>query len=134
MMCPDHGAVDHVGRAIPLYHLGECLEECVEHAHLHPAPIAPEHAVPLAPGLRRGRPYSSGRCRPCDPVRAIHSMPSKQRRLSCERRHPRLRSAGSSGPMAVGARKKAVPGGDFARDRLIKQGGFVLPVRLSRGS
>jgi hypothetical protein len=45
MMCPDHGAVDHVGRAIPLYHLGECLEECVEHAHLHPAPIAPEHAA-----------------------------------------------------------------------------------------
>jgi len=47
MMCPDHGAVDHVGAGIACHHLGQRLEQSIEHAHLHPAPIAPEHAVPL---------------------------------------------------------------------------------------
>ena len=42
-------------------------------------------------------PYSSGRCRHCDPVRAIPIMSSKKRRLSCPVRHPSPRSVGNSG-------------------------------------
>lgn len=40
-------------------------------------------------------PYSSGSCRHCEPMRAIHIMPSKKQRLSCAGRQPRPRSAAS---------------------------------------
>jgi hypothetical protein len=81
MMCPDHGAIDHVGGDVSLDHFRQRFQHRVEHAGRYPAPVAPEHAVPL--------PYSSGRWRHCDPVRAIHIMPSKYSRLSCAGRQPR---------------------------------------------
>lgn len=48
MMRPDYRAVDHVGAGVALDRLGERLQHGVEHARYDPAPIAPEHAVPLA--------------------------------------------------------------------------------------
>ncbi len=44
-------------------------------------------------------PYSSGRCRHCQPVRAIHIIPSKYNRLSCAGRQLRPCSGGNSMPM-----------------------------------
>jgi len=48
MMCPDHGAVDHVGGDVALHHFSQRFQHRVEHASCNPAPIAAEHAVPLA--------------------------------------------------------------------------------------
>lgn len=44
-------------------------------------------------------PYSSGRCRHCQPVRAIHIIPSKYNRLSYAGRQLRSCSGGNSIPM-----------------------------------
>jgi hypothetical protein len=59
MMCPDNGAVDHVGASIPLDHLGQRFEHRLEHAGLDPSPIAPENAVPLAVFVRQMPPLRS---------------------------------------------------------------------------
>jgi hypothetical protein len=48
MMCPDHGAVDHVGGGISFHHFRQRFEHRVEHAGRHPSSITPENAVPLA--------------------------------------------------------------------------------------
>ena len=48
MMCPDHGAIDHVGGAIATCHFRESFEHRIEYSGLDPSPVAPEHAVPLA--------------------------------------------------------------------------------------
>lgn len=64
MMCPDHGAVDHISAGIALDHLGQRLQQGVEHAGLDPAPIAPEHAVPLAIFVRPPAPLRARTCHP----------------------------------------------------------------------
>lgn len=56
MMCPDHRAVDHVSDGIARYHLGQRLQKSVENAHLDPAPISPEGAVPFAVFIRQQPP------------------------------------------------------------------------------
>jgi hypothetical protein len=66
MMCPDNGAVDHVGASIPLDHLRQSLEHGLEHGGLDPASISAEDAVPLAVFVRQ-----------MSPLRAIHIMLSK---------------------------------------------------------
>ena len=48
MMCPDNGAIDHVGRGISLHQTGKRFEHCVEHAGLDPSSVAAEDAVPFA--------------------------------------------------------------------------------------
>ncbi|WP_417583469.1 hypothetical protein [Pelagibacterium sp.] len=63
MMGPDDRVVDHVSASITLDQFGQSFEH-----RLDPASISPEDAVPLA--------ASSGRCRHCATVRAIHIMPS----------------------------------------------------------
>ena len=72
MMCPDHGAVDHVGAGIALDHLGQRLQQGVEHASLNPAPIAPENAVPLAIFVRKQPPL---RASPRHPHHAFEIWP-----------------------------------------------------------
>jgi hypothetical protein len=47
-MCPDNGAVDHVGAPIPLDHLPQRFEHRLEHASLNPALVTAKDAVPLA--------------------------------------------------------------------------------------
>ena len=60
MMCPDHGAIDHVGGCVAPRQFGQRLEHGIEHTGRDPSSIAPEHAVPLAilvgqvPPLRAG--------------------------------------------------------------------------------
>ena len=90
MMCPDHGAVDHVGRAILLYHLGECLQQGIKHAHLHPAPIAPEHAVPLPVFVWQQTPL---RARPRHPHHAFEVAP--------------VVASGSAAPPMLGRQQRA---------------------------
>jgi hypothetical protein len=60
MMCPDNGAVDHVGASIPLDHLRQRFEHRFEHAGLDPSPISAEDAVPLAVFVRQMPPLRSG--------------------------------------------------------------------------
>ena len=64
MVCPDDCAVDHVGGAIPTGHLGQGLQHRIEHPGLHPAPVAPEDAVPLPIFIGQVTPLRSG---PRDP-------------------------------------------------------------------
>lgn len=64
MMCPDHGAIDHVGGGIAPRQLGQCLEHGIEHAGCDPSSVAPEHAVPLAIPVRQVSPLRAG---PRDP-------------------------------------------------------------------
>ncbi|OJY01941.1 MAG: hypothetical protein BGP07_02240 [Rhizobiales bacterium 63-22] len=59
MMCPDDGAVDHVGASIPLDQFGQSFQHCFEHAGLNPAPISAEDAVPLAIFIRQMPPLRS---------------------------------------------------------------------------
>lgn len=59
MMCPDNGAVDHVGASIPLDHLCQRFEHRFEHAGLDPASVAPEDAIPLAVFIRQMSPLRS---------------------------------------------------------------------------
>ena len=72
MMRPDYRAVDHVGARIALYHLGQRLQQSIEHAGLDPAPIAPEHAVPLAIFVRQQPPL---RTRARHPHHALEIAP-----------------------------------------------------------
>lgn len=58
-MCPDYGAIDHVGGDVSLHHLCECLQHRVKHAGRNPAPVAPEHAVPFAIFVRQVTPQRS---------------------------------------------------------------------------
>lgn len=53
MMCPDDGAVDHVGASIPLKQFGQSFQHCFEHTGLDPASISAEDAVPLAVFIRQ---------------------------------------------------------------------------------
>jgi hypothetical protein len=48
MMCPDNGAVDHVGASIPLDQFSQSFEHGFEHAGFDPASISAEDAVPFA--------------------------------------------------------------------------------------
>ena len=48
MMCPDHGAIDHVGGRFTSRQLGQRLEHGIEYAGGDPSSVAPEHTVPLA--------------------------------------------------------------------------------------
>ena len=61
MMCPDNGAVDHVGASFPLDHLSQRFEHRLEHAGLGPASMAIIPAV-FAPLLSitilRGKPLA----------------------------------------------------------------------------
>lgn len=68
MMCPDHGAIDHVGGRIAPCQLGQRLEHGVEHAGRDPSSIAPEDAVPLAILVRQVSPLRAG---PRDPHHAF---------------------------------------------------------------
>jgi hypothetical protein len=49
---PNDGPVDHVGWALSTRHLGQILEQGVEHTHLNPPPIAAEGNVPLRMSVR----------------------------------------------------------------------------------
>ena len=60
MMCPDHGAIDHVGGGIAPRQFGQCLEHGIEHAGRDPSSIAPEHTVPLAIFVRQMSPLRAG--------------------------------------------------------------------------
>jgi hypothetical protein len=88
---PDDGAVDHVGRLLSTGHLGQGLKQGVERACFDPAPMRRKTLFHL--------PYSSGRWRHCEPVLAIHIMPSKNGRLSPAGRQLHPRSASNSGPI-----------------------------------
>jgi len=59
-MCPDHGAIDHVGGGIAACQFGQRLEHGIEHAGRDPSSIAPEHAVPLAILIRQMPPLRAG--------------------------------------------------------------------------
>ena len=58
-MCPDHGAIDHVGGDVSLDHFRQRFQHRVEHAGRYPAPVAPEHAVPFAIFVRQVAPLRS---------------------------------------------------------------------------
>ena len=60
MMCPDNGAVDHVGASIPFDHLRQRFEHRLEHAGLEPPSVTAENAVPLAVFVRQVSPLRSG--------------------------------------------------------------------------
>lgn len=60
MMCPDHGAVDHVGGGVAPRQFGQCLEHGIEHPGRDPSSIAPEYAVPLAIFVRKMPPLRAG--------------------------------------------------------------------------
>ena len=72
MMCPDHGTIDHIGAGIARHHLGQGLQQSIEHAHLDPAPIAPEHTVPFAIFIREQPPL---RTRPRHPHHPLEVAP-----------------------------------------------------------
>lgn len=72
MMRPDYRAVDHVSAGIALHHLGQRLQQGVEHPGLDPAPVAPEHAVPLAIFVGKMPPL---RARPRHPHHALEIGP-----------------------------------------------------------
>lgn len=59
-MCPDNGAVDHVGASIPLNHLCQRFEHGLEHTGLDPASISAEDAVPLAVFVGQMSPLCAG--------------------------------------------------------------------------
>jgi hypothetical protein len=48
MMCPDYGAVDHVGGCVSSSQFRQCFEHRIKHAGFDPSSIATEHAVPFA--------------------------------------------------------------------------------------
>jgi transposase InsO family protein len=61
-MRPDHCAVDLVGAGFALNGFRKRLQHGIEHAGRYPAPIAPEHAVPLAVPVRQVPPLRSREC------------------------------------------------------------------------
>ena len=72
MMCPDHGAIDHVGGAIATRHFRQRFEHRIEHAGLDPSSVAPKHAVPLAIFVRQVPPL---RTRPRHPHHTFEIRP-----------------------------------------------------------
>lgn len=68
MMCPDHGAIDHVGGGIAPRQLGQRFEHGIEHTGRDPSSIAPEHAVPLTIFVGQVPPLRAG---PRDPHHAF---------------------------------------------------------------
>lgn len=72
MMCPDHGAVDHVGRAVALDQLSKRLEQRLENPGLHPTAITSKYAVPLPVLVRKMPPL---RARPSHPEHALEVPP-----------------------------------------------------------
>lgn len=48
MMCPDDGAIDHVGSHVSLHHFRQRFEHRIEHAGFDPSSVAAKDAVPLA--------------------------------------------------------------------------------------
>lgn len=60
MMCPDHGAIDHVGGCVAPRQFRQRLEHGIEHAGRDPSSVPPEHAVPLAILVRQVSPLRSG--------------------------------------------------------------------------
>jgi hypothetical protein len=72
MMCPDHGAIDHVGGAIATRHFRQRFEHCIEHAGLDPSSVASKHAVPLAIFVRQVPPL---RTRPRHPHHTFEIQP-----------------------------------------------------------
>jgi hypothetical protein len=60
MMCPDDGAVDHVGASIPFDEFGQSFEHRLEHAGLDPSSVTAEDAVPFAVFVRQMPPLRSG--------------------------------------------------------------------------
>ena len=60
MMCPDHGAIDHVGGGIAPCQLGQRLEHGIEYAGHNPSSIAPKHTVPPAIFIRQMSPLRAG--------------------------------------------------------------------------
>lgn len=56
MMCPDNGAIDHVGASIPLDQFNQSFKHCFEHTGLDPASISAEDAIPLAVFIRQVSP------------------------------------------------------------------------------
>ena len=68
MMCPDHGAIDHVGGCVAPRQFRQRLQHGIEHAGRNPSSIAPENAVPLAILIRQVTPLRSG---PRDPHHAF---------------------------------------------------------------
>jgi hypothetical protein len=67
-MCPDDGAIDHVGASIPLDHLGQGLEQRIEHPRLNPSPVSAKDAVPFAVAVGQMPPLRS---RASDPYHAL---------------------------------------------------------------
>ena len=59
MMCPDNGAINHVGASLPLDHLCQRFEHRLEHPSLDPASISAEDAVPFAVFVRQMSPLRS---------------------------------------------------------------------------
>jgi hypothetical protein len=59
MMCPDNGAVDHVGASIPIDQFGQGFEHRLEHACLDPSSVTAENAVPFAVFVRQVPPLRS---------------------------------------------------------------------------
>ena len=72
MMCPDHGAIDHVGSAIPTRHFRQGFEHRIEYPGFYPSSVAPEHAVPLAIFIGKMPPL---RTRPRHPHHAFKIEP-----------------------------------------------------------
>ena len=60
MMCPDHGAIDHVGGCVAPRQFRQRLQHGIEHAGRNPSSIAPENAVPLAILVRQMPPLRTG--------------------------------------------------------------------------
>jgi hypothetical protein len=60
MMCPDNGAIDHVGASIPLDQFGQRFEHSLEHTGLDPSPISAKDAVPFAVFVGQMPPLRSG--------------------------------------------------------------------------
>ena len=79
MMCPDNGAVDHVGASITFDQFGQGFEHCLENARLDPAPVAAKDAVPLAIFVRQMSPL---RARARHPHHAFEIAPVVLRRAA----------------------------------------------------
>ncbi len=79
MMCPDHGAVDHVGGGVSLRQFRQRFEHRVEHAGLDPSSVAAEDAVPLAIFVGQLTPL---RARPRHPHHAFKIQPVILRRTA----------------------------------------------------
>jgi len=69
MLCPDHGAIDHVGGDVAPCQFGQILEHGIENAGRASSSIASKNAVPVVILVRQMPPLRT--------VRAIHITPSE---------------------------------------------------------